>query len=525
MRKPRLDGQIFWPAVLIITGVAAMLLFFPDDSRRVSAVTLAAITYDFGAVAQWAVLLGTGWLLWLAMSRYGSVKLGGFEDKPEFSTASWISLMVTAGTSMSLMILACIEPISHLASPPLGLTADSLTAMDWSVAFAMFHWGFSGWAFYSIAGVAIAYTYHVRRIPYLKGSVACGGVLGNHVNGWLGKIIDLIIVLGLVGGIGTSQGIIVPVLSSLVAEIFSLPHTRSLEGMVVLAFAALAAYSVYLGLYKGMQKLSQIRAWSSLGLTLFVFLVGPTSFLLAFFGQSLGLMMQNYFAMSTYIAPFQPGAAAADWTVFYWAWWGAYSLYMGIFIARISKGRTIRQMIMGSLIIPSLVCFFVFMAFGGYAVHLHHTGQADLVRLMQDHGMGALLVYILKSLPFAQAVFPLYIVTGIISMATAYQGEAYGVASIATEKLFAGEDPAAWHRIFWVLASGGFGFAVVMVNDMNVVRLASVISLVPMLVILVMMVISFMRWIRLDLSASQETRPLVLGVRNQKKNPEQKTGS
>jgi len=516
MRKPRTDWWIFWPAVLVIFCVVAVLTGYPAASSEIGGRILTDIAYFCGAFAQWVVLLGTGWLIWLAMSRYGNVKLGGFEDKPEFSDAGWISYLFTAGISMTLLILASIDPIRHIGSTYLDVSPYSRQAIDLSVAFSMFHWGFAGWGLYSITGVAIAYSYHVRRVPYLKGSVACAGVLGSLVNGWLGKAIDLTIVLALVGGLGASQGLNVPVLSAILVEIFGIESSPALAGLVIIIFTVLAAYTVYLGLHQGMEKLAEIRVWASIALALFVLILGPTGFLLSFFGKSLGLMFQNYLAMSTHTVPFDPGAAAADWTIFYWAWWGAYSIYMGLFIARISKGRTIRQMVMGSLIIPSLICFFILMVFGGYSVYLQETGPTDLVRLLREQGNGALLVYILKSLPFHQVILPLYFITGIISMATPYQGMAFGLASIATEKLYAGEDPAVWQRIFWVLVNGCFGFAIVMLNNMDIVLLSAVISLVPMLAIIILMVLSFMRHIRADLAASQAGDRVIISTQEQK---------
>ncbi|WFD11555.1 BCCT family transporter [Tepidibacter hydrothermalis] len=498
MRKPKLDPKIFWPSIIIIVSVLIMLVINPEAGRQTIGRVLDFITHKLDSFFEWVVLLGFGWLMWIAFGRYGNIKLGRSDEKPEFSTISWIGIMITSGSGMALMYWACVEPVFYLIGPPFGIEPNSAEAAKYAITYGIFHWGFSAWALYCLPAVGIAYAYHVRKSPHLKASVACEGVLGKYSKGIVGKIIDIIILVGLVGGIGTSLGVVVPLMSACFNEVFGIQQGLWLDTLVIIIWTVMFGTTAYLGLEKGIKKLSDINTIGAIGLLIFILIVGPTAFLLSYFGESVGLMFQNFIRLSTYTDSISKSSWPQSWTVFYWAWWGVYAVYMGLFIARVSKGRTLKEMIIGAVIWPTVGTAFFYLTLGGYSIDLHFNQGLDMIKVLNEQGGGYLVVTLLKSLPLSKVLIPLFMVIGFIYQATTFQGAAYTLASMATDELLPNEQPAPWHRLFWAILLGGVGYVMMVIGGLKVVQLASVILAAPVFVIILFTVFSFMKWVKQD---------------------------
>lgn len=512
MRKPKIDPSIFWPAVLIIGAVLMLLFINPEAGRQTIGNVLSGITHNFDWLIEWFTFGGFIWLMYLACSKYGDIKLGGPDDKPEFSTFSWISIMITSGSGFALMYWAAVEPIYYLSSPPFGLEPDSVAAAQWGIAYGIFHWGFSAWGLFCIPAVAIAYGYHVRKIPSLKPSIACAGVLGKHADGWVGKAIDIIILLGTVGGMGTSLGVCVPLMSACFTELFGIQPSIYLDSAVIIIWVAIFGTTAYLGLQKGIKILSDWNVYGIIVLLVFMLVIGPTSFLLSYYFQSVGLMLQNFIGMSTYTAPILKSGFPQDWTAFYWAWWVVWAIYMGLFIARVSKGRTIRQMIIGAIICPTIGTSMFYLVLGGSVVDLHLSDGVNLISMLKENGAPFVIIQLLKSYPLIGIILPLFILIGFVYQATSFQGAAYTLASMATAELKNDEEPAPWHRLFWALVLGVLGFVMIIIGGLKVVQLSSVILAVPVYIILGIMIISVIKWIREDFGTTLSSPKMIYDI-------------
>jgi len=355
-----LDGRVFWPSVLVILAVIIPVIIFPESSSLIIKRLFNFVTVQFGWLYLASGLAVVVFLLWLAFGRYGQIKLGQADDKPEFSYFSWVAMIFCCGIGIAIANWAWVEPIYYFSSQPLGVPAQSQQAAEWALAYGQFHWGLTPWAFYCLPALPIAWVMYVRKRPGVRLSVAAQGLLGKHADGWLGTVLDIAVVFGIVGGVGTSLGLAVSLVSMLASSLFGINPSFALDLAILSLWTALFGTSVWFGLRKGIRVLSGINVYMALVLLVFVFAIGPTLFIVNGWTNSLGLMVNNFVHMSLWTDPIAKGSFSQDWTVFYWAWWIVYAPMVGLFAARISRGRTIRELIVAQLFWGSLGCWVFF---------------------------------------------------------------------------------------------------------------------------------------------------------------------
>ena len=340
--RPRVDWVLFSASVGLIVAVCIPMALAPEKSTEVVGAMYKWIAGDMGLLYQWMVVVSTVVLAVIAFRKTGQQRLGGDDAVKEFSNLSWISMLFCAGIGAGIMYWATIEWAYYLDQPPFGAEPGSPEAEEWAATYGIFHWGLSAWCLYCLPTVAIAYPYYQRKIPYLRLSTALTGLFGDDIaNRPLGRIVDFIFIIALVGGTGTSLGLATPMLAACVAMLFGIEQTDFLEYAVVLAAVALFAYSVFRGLTKGIKVLSDINMSVAGAFALFVLFTGPTLFALKHGTNSLGLMVQDFIRLNTWTDPVLKTNFVEDWSIFYWAWWLAYGPYMGIFVTRISRGRDV----------------------------------------------------------------------------------------------------------------------------------------------------------------------------------------
>ncbi|WP_126425083.1 BCCT family transporter [Brevibacillus marinus] len=498
MTKPQIDHWIFWPSLIVILLVTSYLGINQETAEPVLNELLTSITHNLDWAFQFLTFGMFAILIWLAVGRYGKVKLGGPEDQPEFSNFSWGAMLFCAGMGTSIMYWSMMEPLYYYIGPPFGIQARTEEAAEWALAYGMFHWGISAWALYALPTVTIAYSFFVRRQRSLKISTACSGVLGKYTDGWLGKAIDVMVIWSLVGGLGTSLGLGVPMISAVISEIFGIQQGLFLSIIIIVIWTILYTTSAYLGLYKGIRKLSDINVYMALALAVFVFLVGPTLFMLSNFTNSFGLMLQNFVHMSFYTDPIQAGGFPQSWTVFYWAWFAATAPFMGLFVARISRGRTIRELIGAVLLWGSLGGWLYFAVFGSYGLHLELNDLLPLTDILETEGGQAAVVAILKSLPLDWLVLPFFLVLGFIFLATSLDSSTYILSAIATKELKDGQEPARWHRVLWGVVQAALALSLLLIGGLKVVQTSTVIVSAPVIVMYVLLAVSLIKWLKAD---------------------------
>jgi BCCT family betaine/carnitine transporter len=497
-QKARLDWPGFLTSVAVILLACVPLLLFPETGGEFLGRIYSLLTSHFGflyLLSGFAVLV---FLLWLALGRFGHVRLAAADEKPEFSTLSWTAMLFCAGVGAGLMFWAPIEWGYYYGAPPFGVEPNSAKAADWASTYGIFHWGPTAWAFYCLPTVAIAYPYYVKKMTFLRLSTSCHYFFGGEQETRGERLIDWLFMIGLIGGAGTSLGFSTPMIAACVARVTGFEAGFGMELAIVGVSVALFATSVWLGLKKGIKRLSDFNMWLAFALLAFVLLAGPTVFLLKTSINSLGLIMQNFIRMNTWSDPFTDSGFIESWTVFYWAWWIAYAPFVGLFVTRISRGRTLRQVIFGMIGYGTLGSSLFYMIIGNYGLSLQLSGAVDVVGIMSAQDGSAAIVAILDQLPVAGAVVFVYALIALVFSATTYDSASYILASAATRHLPAGEDPDRWHRVFWALALAVLPLTLMFVGGLKVIQSASLVVSLPLIFIGGLMAVSLVKQLKKD---------------------------
>jgi glycine betaine transporter len=408
--SPRIDSTVFWVAAVLSAIFVAWGVFFADSLAAVfDAVLFSYLIPNFG----WVFILSSfGFLafsVYLAASRYGRIRLGGDDERPEFSTVSWVAMMFSAGMGIGLMFFGVAEPMSHMGTPPFGL-ADPNTkgAAQVAMEYSYFHWALHPWAIYAIVGLALAYFCFRKGMPNLI-STAFYPLLGDRVYGPVGKTIDILAIFATLFGSATSLGLGALQINQGLNVLFGVGGKNAV-GMAIVVIAVLTLcfiLSAISGVHRGIQWLANTNMVLAVFLLLFLFVLGPTVFILDTFVQSIGGYLANIIPMSFRTASYGDSAFVSGWTVFYWAWWISWAPFVGTFIARISRGRTIREFVVGVILVPSVVSFVWFANLGGTAIDLQLSGAADIAGPVSAGNQPGALFLTLQQ-------FPLFWLTALI---------------------------------------------------------------------------------------------------------------
>jgi glycine betaine transporter len=388
--------------LMVLAGV-----FAPEGLERVTANIQAFITKSFGWYYLLFVSLVVIICLYFLISPLGRIKLGKQDDKPEFTRMSWFAMLFSAGMGIGLVFWGTAEPISHyMISTPTGGEPGTDEAIRDAMRYTFFHWGIHAWAIYGLVAMVLAYFNFRHGKPALI-SATLEPVLGKYARGKTGKVIDIISVVATVTGIATTLGLGAVQINGGLTYLFEIPANFLTQFIIVLVVTVLFMVSAMTGLGKGIKILSNTNMILAAALFLFVFIMGPTLFILNLFTNSVGTYIQNLPAMSLRISPLDADVREwiNGWTIFYWAWWIAWAPFTGIFIARVSKGRTIREFIFGVLLVPSVIGFLWFSTFGGTAISLEHQGAAAISEMATEEALFGVL-----------ASFPLPWVTSILAL-------------------------------------------------------------------------------------------------------------
>lgn len=499
----KVNYQVFGIAASACLVFFVPLILMQDAAQGVVNQMMNVITHTTDWFFEIVVFGCLVFLAWLAFSRYGKVKLGGPDDQPEFSTFTWIAMMFCGGTGAGIVYWSTVEPIFYLQFPPFWIEPFSPQAAQYALSYGIFHWGYSAWATFALPAVVFAYVYYVRKRPVLTVSYACRGVIGKMADGWLGKLIDAIVVIGLVGGMATALGFIVPMLSKISADYLGIDETTIFKMLVLLAITLVYSWSAYHGLKSGIAKLADFNMYLMFALLAFVFVVGPTGFMLSLFADNIGVLLHDFVRMSFYTDPITNSSFPQGWTVFYWAWWIAWAMYIGLFGARISKGRTIRGLIFNMLFSTTAACMLFYMIFGGYQVDAILNKGLPVADILTNQGGPAVVSWFLNVLPLKAVVIPFFVFVMVIATATGTDAASYTLANMTCVEVKDGVDPPRWNRLFWAGMICLASVALLLVGGMEVVQLSSVLTAVPILPVMVILAISLVKWLREDFGREQ----------------------
>lgn len=510
IKYAKINQPVFWWSALICVIFYAPMVVFQSEAKGIIDKLMFVITHSTDWLWESVAFGALVFSFWLAFSRFGNIKLGDRDEKPEFSTFTWIAMMFCGASGAGLVYWAMVEPIFYLQGPPFGIKPMSPESTSWALAYGIFHWGLSAWGTFAIPTVAFAYMFYVRKRPYLYPSYACRGLLGDRVDGWIGKTIDVMVIIGMVGGCATALGVVVPMISKITADYLGMPNSTPVQLGCALAFAALYGYSCYQGLYSGIAKMADYNTYLTFVILAFIAIVGPTAFMFSLFSENIGMMLQNFLRMSFYTDPVAKGGFPQDWTVFYWAWWFAWAMYVGLFFTRISKGRTIRELIINMIVTCTAGSAIFYLVLGSYSVDLIMNQGVNLGAILKESGGPGVISAVLNTLPFSSIVIPIFIVVMLISQATGTDAMAYTLAAMACFEIKDQEEPPKWSRIFWAAMLLLSTVALLLVGGMKVVQLSSVLTSVPVLFITIILALSLYKWLQEDFG--EKLKPNILGA-------------
>jgi choline/glycine/proline betaine transport protein len=476
-----IHGPVFWPSVILITLLITGTFIAGDAAESLFNNTRVGIT----EWADWLFVAGVnifiGFALYFAFSKFGSIRLGGEDAKTEFSTPAWFAMLFSAGMGIGLMFFAVAEPMWHLLYPP-HAEAGSTQAVRDAMGVTFLHWGLHAWAVYAIVGLALAFFAFNRKLPLSFRSVFYP-LLGDRIKGWMGDVVDILAVLATLFGLATSLGLGAAQAGAGMEYVFGLENTITLQVIIIFAVTAVAVVSVVLGVQKGVKVLSEFNIRLAALFLLFILVLGPTMYILSTFVQSTGYYLQTFAEYATWLQTYEDGSFMSTWTVFYWAWWISWSPYVGMFIARISKGRTVKEFVLGVLLAPTLVTFLWMSSFGGTALFLETGGLAEIAAAVEADQTTSLFV-LLDQFPLSSITSFLAIILVLSFFVTSSDSGSLVIDSLTSGGLI---DAPVGQRIFWASTEGVVAAVLLIGGGLGALQAASITTGLPFVLVLLVM--------------------------------------
>lgn len=510
-----LNKVVFYCSATLILLFSIITILFNEQANLVIINILNWVSSTFSWYYLLAATLYLVFIVFIACSRYGEIKLGPKHSKPEFSLLSWSAMLFSAGIGIDLMFFSVAEPLSHYMSPPVG-EAETFEAARQSMVWTLFHYGLTGWSMYALIGVALGYFSYRYNLPLTIRS-ALYPIFGKRINGPIGHTVDTAAVLGTIFGIATTCGIGVVQLNYGLHVLFGLPENIWIQTALIGVAVIITIISVTAGVNKGIRVLSEINIYVSIGLLLFILFMGNTEFLLAALIQNFGDYLSQFPKLSLSSFPFeQPKEWMNSWTLFFWAWWIAWSPFVGLFLARISRGRTIREFVTGTLVIPLLFTLTWLSIFGNSALYsVIFDGNTQLATTVLEnpaHGFYDLLA----QYPGFTFIAGVATITGLLFYVTSADSGALVLGNFTTKFTNIEHDSPRWLSVFWAIAIGLLTLAMLMANGVTALQNTTIIMGLPFSFVIFFVMAGLYKSLRLEdfrqASTSLNAAPVVGNV-------------
>ncbi|GAA2102188.1 BCCT family transporter [Nocardioides furvisabuli] len=446
--------RVFWPAATIILVFVGLAVALPERLGNTLSTLSNTVIGDLGWFYVLLVSSFIAFSLWVALSPMGRVVLGKDDEEPEFGLKSWFAMLFAAGMGIGLVFWGVAEPLNHFASPPPGTADGEPAAARAAMDTTFLHWGLHAWGIYVVVGLAVAYAVHRKGRP-VSIRWALEPLFGDRVKGALGDVIDVIAIIGTIFGVATSLGFGVSQVSAGLAYLGVVDEaSTTLKVALIAGISLIAIVSVATGVDKGIKWLSNINMGLAGVLLLTVAILGPTVFILGDFVQQLGSYGRNFLELSFRTMSFQGEEGSAwlsGWTTFYWGWWMSWAPFVGVFIARISRGRTVREFVTGVLLVPTLVTFLWFSVLGGSAIYREMFGEGGLVGDDGAVSTDAALFQFLEGLPASGLLSVAAMILVVVFFVTSSDSGSFVVDMLASG---GNPQPPVWSRVFWAVLEG-----------------------------------------------------------------------
>lgn len=503
--KERIDWLITLAPFILIIALAGYLFAFPDQSNKV----IGDVRFFFGdTVGIYYLVMGIGVLLislYMAFSKYGDIVLGEPNEKPKYSFFAWGCMMFTCGLAADILFYSFAEWVMYATNPHI---AELGPVSEWAGVFPLFHWSFIPWAFYLVLAVAFGFMLHVRKRNRQRYSEACRPVIGKHADGLLGRVIDLFALFALLAGTATTFSVATPLMAGILVKLFGITISRTAVTIIILLITcAVYTYAVLHG-FKGISILAKTCIYMFFGLLFIVLIIGGQGrFIIENGVQSLGKMVQNFAELSTYTDPGRENNFPQDWTIYYWAYWMVWCIAAPFFIGNISRGRTIRQTILGGYVFGVGSTIISFIVLGNYSLGLQTEEKADFIKVYEESGdLYELILNIIDTMPCAPLILVIVLLTMIAFYATSFDSIAYTAACYSYKKLGEDEQPHKFIELLWCLLLIVLPIALVFSeSSMSNIQSVSIISAFPIGIIMIIMIWSFFKDANKYIGSSNES--------------------
>ncbi len=494
------NGPVFFISSFFIIVSITLTLIFEKQAEK----AFKNIQHAVAENADWFFILTINlflvFLVYLALGKYGKLRIGGQKAKPEFKTMSWFAMLFSAGMGIGLLFFGVAEPVKHLINPATA-EANTVAAAQEAMNFTFLHWGFHAWAVYALVGLALSYFTFSRGLPLTIRSIFYP-FLGDKIHGKIGDAIDIFAVLATLFGLATSLGFGVQQIASGLNHVFGIADGTLTQVLLIAGITLVATTSVVLGVDKGVKILSEWNMRVAVVLLLLALILGPTLFIFRSFVENTGSYFFNFLKISTWSETYSGNSWQNDWTVFYWGWWIGWSPFVGMFIARISKGRTIREFILGVLLVPSLVTFFWMSAFGSVSIQQALGGDTTIVDAVQDDIATALFVFFQD--------YPLSMVINIVAviLIAGFFITSSDSGSLVVDSLTSGGkiDAPVGQRIFWAVTEGAVAAVLLIGGGLEALQTATIVTGLPFAIILLIMCYSLYKGLKEDLQKLEKKK-------------------
>ena len=491
--KKQIDWLITLAPLLLIIGLCVLFFLLPEQSNSV----LSQIRFFFGdTFGTYYLIIGLGIFLlslYIAFSKYGDVVLGKPDEKPKYSFFSWGCMMFTCGLAADILFYSFSEWILYATDPHIKELGN---VYDWAGVFPLFHWSFIPWAFYLVLAVAFGFMLHVRKRSKQKYSEACRPLLGKYTDKWPGRIIDLLAVFALLAGTATTFSIATPLMAEIIQVLFGISISRTAINIVILIITCFVyTYSLLHG-FKGISILAKLCIYMFFGLLAFVLLFsGKVQYIIEKGFQSLGLMIQNFLGLSTYTDPLRSSNFPQNWTIYYWAYWMVWCVAAPFFIGNISKGRTVRQTILGGYVFGVGSTLISFIILGNYSMGLQFMGEFDFIGMyLQTGDLYSVIVSIMNTMPCSYFIMILVLLTMIAFYATSFDSIAYTASCYSYKKLEGEQQPHYIIQLIWCVLLILLPIALLFSeSSMNNLQSVSIVAAFPIAVVIVLISVSFIK--------------------------------
>jgi glycine betaine transporter len=504
-------------ALVLAAGIA------PDPFNAVVQTGLAQIIKSAGWLYLLIVFITLSFLLYLAFGRFGALRIGGEDAEPEFSNASWLAMLFAAGMGIGLVFWGAAEPISHFVIPPEGLAPQSMEAARASMRYVFFHWGLHPWAIYALIGLSMAW-FQFNRNGRGQISDLLQPIIGAHHKGWIGTVVDVTAVVATAIGVATTLGFGTIQIAAGLQRVFGITSSPAVQLTIIAVAFVLYMASTTSGVHRGIKWLSNFNLGLAALLLALVLVLGPTGFIFDTFTTTVGAYLNSLVTMSLRMSPFSGSTWVADWTIFYWAWWIAWAPFVGSFIARVSKGRSIREFVLGVVIAPTVLGFLWFSVFGGTALWSQIFGHVDLAQAL-GNGYETVLFTMFDSLPMSSVLSVVALLLLIIFFVTSADSAVLVLASMSSSEP---GDPSLRRKVTWGVAIALIAGALLLAGGLDALQGMITIAALPFALLMLLVMWSLYRvldlefqlqhrraqrarrmmdaWIEREIAAQEETR-------------------